>query len=106
MRGFLQRKRDEKEKRRGKQKGEIREGRANRGWRREDCSYCRGGPTATYKLHSYKCLNVILYTCKCEHKQASVPNLWIPDVCVDAVCVCVCFGNEAPRLINICESDS
>lgn len=25
-------------------------------WIREDCCYCRGGPTATYMLHSYRCV--------------------------------------------------
>lgn len=56
-------------------------------WRGEDCSYCRGGPTATYKLHSYKCLSVFLYvhTCKCERRQAGVPNVWIYGNCMKAV---------------------
>ncbi len=31
-------------------------------WKREDCSYCRGGPTATYTLHSYKCVSVCTCT--------------------------------------------
>lgn len=56
-------------------------------WRGEDCSYCRGGPTATYKLHSYKCLSVFLHrhTCKCEHKPADVANVWIYGVHTEAV---------------------
>lgn len=49
-----------------------------------------------------------LHTCKCERKPAAVPNVWIYGICMEAVrvCVCVCFGNKAPWLINICESDS
>lgn len=55
--------RGEESKERGKERGEG-----------ENCSHCRGGPTATYKLHSYKCLSV---TCDCEQKQAGVPNVQI-----------------------------
>ncbi len=73
MRGGLQNKRGARGKRRGEQrKGnerreserrvsgsrEIWEGKKQgkaEAWRWGDCSYCRGGPTATYMLHSYKC---------------------------------------------------
>lgn len=52
--------------------------------RGEDCSFCRGGPTATYRLHTCECWSARLYVHTCKDMQACLmPGL------VLSVCACV-----------------
>lgn len=88
--GMLQNKRDERENERRVNEGEERtgniEGQKIAVLRGEDCSYCRGGPTATYRLHTHKCLSMCLYVHTCKGVRVCPMQGFVA-----CVCVCVSF---------------